>query len=177
MSIASEIERIQTAKATLKAKLNSKNDEQHQITDETLDEFGDFCDSIPTGSSYLPDWSELGYADTPKEILSDFNYAKDIKDNWNSSVTSMNAMYYNNRTIALFPMVDTSNVTDMQYAFSGCYYMQEIAPIDTSKVTNMESMFANNQRLYYVPQLNTSSVTKMYNMFSRLCKIVKRGFK
>lgn len=49
MSISSEIERIQAAKEMLKAKLNSKNDEEHQITNETLDEFGDFADSIPTG--------------------------------------------------------------------------------------------------------------------------------
>lgn len=49
MSIASEITRLQSAKNTLKTKLNAKNDAQHQITNETLDEFGDFVDSIPTG--------------------------------------------------------------------------------------------------------------------------------
>ena len=49
MSIASEITRLQGAKNTLKTKLNAKNDAQHQIDDETLDEYGDFVDSIPTG--------------------------------------------------------------------------------------------------------------------------------
>lgn len=54
MSIASEITRLQSAKSTLKTKLNAKNDEQHQITDKTLDEYGDFVDSIPTGGG-LPE--------------------------------------------------------------------------------------------------------------------------
>ena len=49
MSIASEITRLQSAKSTLKTKLNAKNDAQHQIDDETLDEYGDFVDSIPSG--------------------------------------------------------------------------------------------------------------------------------
>lgn len=49
MSITSEINRIKTAKNTLKTKLNNKNDLQHQISTETLDEYGDFVDSIPTG--------------------------------------------------------------------------------------------------------------------------------
>ena len=48
MSIASEITRLQNAKNTLKTKLNNKNDEQHQISNETLDEYGDFVDSIHT---------------------------------------------------------------------------------------------------------------------------------
>lgn len=49
MSISSEILRLQSAKSTLKTKLNAKNDEQHQIVNETLDEYGDFVDSISTG--------------------------------------------------------------------------------------------------------------------------------
>ena len=46
MSIASEITRLEGAKSSLKNKLNSLNDAQHQITDETIDEYGDFLDTI-----------------------------------------------------------------------------------------------------------------------------------
>ena len=46
MSIANEIIRIQGAKSSLKSKLNAKNDGQHQITNETIDNYGDFVDSI-----------------------------------------------------------------------------------------------------------------------------------
>lgn len=49
MSISSEISRLNSAKSTLKTKLNAKNDASHQIDNETLDEYGNFVDSIPTG--------------------------------------------------------------------------------------------------------------------------------
>ena len=37
MSIANEVERLQSAKQNLKTKINAKNDSSHQITNETLD--------------------------------------------------------------------------------------------------------------------------------------------
>lgn len=116
--------------------------------------------------SYPPDWSELGYTDTPGMIIKDFNYAKDIKDNWDSSITNMNSKYYNNRTMGLFPSVDTSNVTNMQYCFGNCIFLECIGNINSSNVTNMDSMFLSDNRLVDVPQLNTSKVTNVYNMFN-----------
>lgn len=55
----------------------------------TAEDFPAEINSIPSGSSYLPDWSEIGYEDTPQVIIDGFNYAKDIKDNWDSSITDM----------------------------------------------------------------------------------------
>lgn len=49
MSVATEITRLQNAKADLKASINAKTDSQHQIDDETIDEYADFVDSIQTG--------------------------------------------------------------------------------------------------------------------------------
>lgn len=49
MSIASEITRLQSAKATLKTKLNLRNDASHQITDELISQYGNFVDTIPQG--------------------------------------------------------------------------------------------------------------------------------
>lgn len=48
MSVATELTRIQNAKASLKTKLNAKNDQQHQITTQTIDDYDDFVDSIET---------------------------------------------------------------------------------------------------------------------------------
>lgn len=66
MSIASEITRLQNAKAALKTSINAKTDSSHQIDDETLDEFSDFVDSIQTGGGgsekRLPDeYQEVTY--------------------------------------------------------------------------------------------------------------------
>lgn len=51
MSIASQISRIQNAKASLKASINAKNDFSHQITNETIDNYAEFVDNIQTGGS------------------------------------------------------------------------------------------------------------------------------
>lgn len=58
MSIASEITRLQGAKSTLKTKLNAKNDQEHQITDETIDEYGSFVDTIPVGKLTNAEYTE-----------------------------------------------------------------------------------------------------------------------
>lgn len=49
MSIATEIARLQNAKVDLKTSINAKNDSEHQITTETIDDYADFVDSIETG--------------------------------------------------------------------------------------------------------------------------------
>ena len=67
MSVATEITRLQNAKADLKASINAKTDSQHQIDNETIDEYADFVDSIQTGGD-LPtkgfivnEWDANGY--------------------------------------------------------------------------------------------------------------------
>ena len=49
MSIASEITRIENAKTNLKTKLNLRNDNEHQITDETIDYYASYVETIPEG--------------------------------------------------------------------------------------------------------------------------------
>lgn len=51
MSIASEITRLQSAKAALKTAINAKNDSSHQIDDETLEDYAGFVDTIQTGAA------------------------------------------------------------------------------------------------------------------------------
>lgn len=58
MSISSEIQRIQNAKTALKNKLNAKNDNQHQITNQTLDDYDDFVDTIQTGELSSEEYQE-----------------------------------------------------------------------------------------------------------------------
>jgi hypothetical protein len=52
MSVASEITRLQAAKAALKTAINSKTDSSHKITTETIDDYADFVDSIQTGGTF-----------------------------------------------------------------------------------------------------------------------------
>ena len=61
--------------------------------------------------------------------------------------------------------IDTSNVTDMNSMFSGCYNLTAIPQMNTSNVTDMNSMFNGCQQLTAIPQMSTSNVTDMRSMF------------
>lgn len=121
--------------------------------------------SIPSGSTYPPDWSELGYDKTPESVITDFNYAKQIKDNWDSSVTSLRSKYSGDRELMFMPLVDTSNVTDMRGMFSNCTFLTTIPLLNTDKVTDMNQMFYGCSSLTSIPLLDTSSVTNVEYMF------------
>ena len=63
------------------------------------------------------------------------------------------------------PLLDTSNVTNMNNMFSNCGNLTTIPQLNTSKVTNMSGMFNNCTNLTTMPQLDTSKVTNMRNIF------------
>ena len=161
------------------------------LSDEEYAEANDDLDNILQGSTptkiYPPNWSEIGYEDTPQGIIDGFNYAKEIYDNWDSSVISLNNKFYNNKKLMIFPSVDTSNVinmqqafaysslfsiplidtskvTDFKYAFRGCIFT-EIPLLDFSSGGSFTGMFVNCNNLVEIPTF-TFATTKRYSMSS-----------
>ena len=55
MSVATQINRIQSAKAALKTAINAKTDDSHKITNETIDNYAEFVNSITTGGGGVSD--------------------------------------------------------------------------------------------------------------------------
>lgn len=141
MSVASEITRLQNAKASLKTSINAKTDQQHQITNETIDDYSDFIDSITTGGGGL-DWTALGYSGTPAFIQNGYNYAKNIYDNW-ENVSELASKFKNDTNLIFFPLVNTSNAVNMNQVFNGCTNLIYIPVLDTSKMEYCNSLFAN----------------------------------
>ena len=115
MSVASELTRIKGAKNDLKTSINAKTDSEHQITNETIDEYADFIDSITSGGGL--DWSAIGYSEMPDYIQEQYDYAVEIKNNWDSTQTSMESKFSGDTNLVIMPLVDTSNVTTMWSAF------------------------------------------------------------
>lgn len=68
MSVASEITRLQSAKAALKTAINAKNDSSHQIDDETLEDYAGFVDNISTGVKEAPS-KDVNFYDYDGKIL------------------------------------------------------------------------------------------------------------
>lgn len=125
---------------------------------------------IQTG--YPPDWSEIGYEDTPQSIIEGFNYAKEIQNNWDSSETNLRNKFSNDTNLMYMPIVDTSNVLNMTFMFNGCNILQNVPLFNTISVTNMTSMFAGCVILKNVPLFDTSNVTTMRNMFSNCTSLI-----
>lgn len=110
------------------------------------------------------DWSLLGYENTPESIIDGYNYALNIKNNWDSSVTSFS--YEGDNNLVYFPLVDTSNVTSMISTFSRIPTLAYIPELDTSNVISMIQTFYGSSGLKYIPLLNTSKVTTFTDVFS-----------
>lgn len=138
--------------------------------DETFTELVPEVLNISGGGGGL-DWSAIGYSAEPSVITDDYNYSKDIYDNWVTSTSYKNKFkldYY----LTYMPLVDTSSATDMSGMFDTCYSLKEVPLLNTQNVTNMSIMFQNCLTLVKVPQLDTSSLTNASYMFNN-CKSLK----
>lgn len=97
---------------------------------------------ITTGE---PDWTELGYEDTPSEILTAFEYSKYIHDNWEELRELGVPKYTNNKKMFLFPNVDITETGLYNAMFEGSNLIH-IEPIiigqeSGSGVPNCQTMF------------------------------------
>lgn len=96
MSVATEITRLQNAKSALKTAINAKNDAQHQIDDETLDDYATFVNDITTGID-ISDTTA-----TASDVLSgkDFYLANGTKTTGTIQTYSGNSTITSNGTIS-----------------------------------------------------------------------------
>lgn len=117
MSIASEITRLQNAKAAIKASIEGKG--VTVSSSATLDDYADYVNDIPTGGGGgVPDWSQIGYSYCPQTTIDGFNYAKDIATNWNPTTTNRSRAFYQDRKIMYFPKnINTSTMTNCSEMF------------------------------------------------------------
>lgn len=125
------------------------------------------------GSGGGLDWSAIGYSGEPQSIENDYNYAKNIYDNWDATQTSYRSKYYNNGQLVFFPAVNTSAGTDFYYMFANCTYLQTMPLINTSNGTNFMSMFQSCKRLTEVPQLDVSNGGNLSSMFYNCTNLKK----
>ena len=142
------------------------------------------------GGGSTRDWAKIGYSSEPAYIEEGYQYALEIKENWNSpssmnslfeannnliympfvqinpNATSADRMFYNCSRLSTVPQLDFSHVTNMYHLFSGCASLTEIPAINTSSATNMSNMFRSCSNLKTIPQLNTSNAENMSEMLN-----------
>ena len=184
--IANQIERLNKAKADIKASIIAKGG---IVPDTAL--IGDYADII-RGFEDMFNVGNYNYRVAPVDVAGlkeinwntdDINYLKyntlipkgeDVGDTYKVSDANKQivinsksdiATYKNNPDFKFCPKFDTSNVTNMSSMFNGCNSLTSVPLFDTSRVTNMNGMFYNCISLTSVPLFDTSNVTNMSQMF------------
>ena len=119
---------------------------------------------LPAGE-YFPGWVTSGFSNDVKYVVFDPSFAA-------ARPTSTRLWFggmYNLESITGLSYLNTSEVTNMVWMFSGCYSLTslDLSSFNTSKVTSMESMFDNCASLTSLDlsSFNTSQVTSMEYMF------------
>lgn len=198
MSVASEIARLQNAKASIKTSIENKG---VTVGDGTIDTYASKIDEISTSSAVLGTKTIIsngiykavddnldGYSqvevktsgvniwdyfiEQPPSNQGQFTYyIKKLPVVDTSNLRTAQNMFSGFMNLQEVPLINTSKVTDMSYMFSNCSSLTEVPLLDTSLVTNMDDMFNNCTQLTTIPLFNTSNVTSMNRMFSG-CNVI-----
>ena len=174
MSISTQIQRLQTAKADIKAAISDKG---VIIPDNaTIDTYPTYVSQISSGD-YEQLFIDMIEGDIKSVIIPDgvknisacaFAYCSRLTSVplFNTSnVTDMIKMFYYCSSLTSVPLFGTSKVTNMRYMFNYCSSLTSVPLFDTSNVTDMSNMFYNCPSLTSVPLFDTSKVTSMNEMF------------
>lgn len=126
--------------------------------------------NVSGGNAYPPNWLGIGYSETPESVITGFNYAKQIKDNWDNDITSMNNMFESDSDLKYFPLVDTSKVQTLYRTFYGSR-LEKLPKLDFSSVINLNYTFYSCQNLETFPEVDTRNVGFISNAFTNCEKL------
>ena len=87
------------------------------------------------------DWTQIGYTKEPSAIQSGFDYAKQIQQNWDATITNRTEYFSHDGKLIFFPSVDTSNITNATNMFQYSTVMSLADDFDFSHLTNCTGMF------------------------------------
>lgn len=133
--------------------------------------------NVPAGAGkvFPPDWREIGYDDTPISTLIGFDYAVDIKDNWDTSIVTHTERYRDDKVLMYFPKnIDTTNIqtADRMFQASDLEYID----IDLSSARTATAVFTDCSNLRGAivhglgnPEAPAGVLNNIANMFSN-CK-------
>lgn len=151
MSISSEITRLQNAKADIKSSIEEKGVTVPSTA--TLDEYSELIDSIPAGGGDI-DWSAIGFDSMPQAIQDGYDYAIEIKNNWDPEAT-LESKFLRDYDLMFMPLVDITKQSILNHMFEYCSSLMEIAELDYSQATYLDYIFDGCSKLTIISNFNT----------------------
>ena len=158
-----ELAKLKETKASIAQSITAKGGTLSNPSD--FSSYSVAIDNLPS-SGGGSDFEQIGYATTPEPLKSGIEYAKQIKDNWDSSITNCNNKYENDKQLYFFPIVNVDNVTKMNYMFQNTNLL--VAPtLHTPKCAYAIRLFNSCRLLLYADLSNwtLSNVSSMISMF------------
>ena len=121
-----------------------------------VSEMSEAIDSISGGGGL--DWSAIGYSGMPQTIIDGYNYAVQIKNNWDATQTSLRNKFSGDINLVFMPAVDTSNATTTYGMFQDCSSLLSVPLLNVSNSTTIRNMFNGCVSLSNIPLFNTSQI-------------------
>lgn len=160
MSISEKLTELNNIKEDIKSAIISKGID----VDNQFSTYADKIRLIGGENVYSNPFTKIGYYSGEEDdwLESELAKSQSVINNWNPNNTTFTDV----NNVMFYPVLDTSNITSMQDAFSNNTTLMTVGLFDTSRVTNMSQMFYRCANLISVPQFNTQNVVNMSSMFS-----------
>lgn len=164
-----ELAKLKETKASIAQSITAKGGTLSNPSD--FSSYSVAIDNLPS-SGGGSDFEQIGYATTPEPFKSGLEYAKQIKDTWDSSITNCGNKYANDKHLYFFPVVNTANVTKMNYMFQNTNLLV-VPDLNTPKCDYLFGTFKGCGNLLYadLSHWTLSKVTSVNSMFSGCEKV------
>ena len=168
-----ELAKLKETKASIAQSITAKGGTLSNPSD--FSSYSVAIDNLPSSGGGL-DFSVIGYDATPEPFKSGLEYAKQIKDTWDSSITNCGSKYDGDKQLYFFPVVNTANVTDMNYMFKSTNLLV-VPDLNTSKCTDLSGTFLDCGSLLYADLSNWTlskaiHVSDMFDSCKRVSTII-----
>ena len=191
-----ELAKLKETKASIAQSITAKGGTLSNPSD--FSSYSVAIDNLPSSGGGL-DFSVIGYDATPEPFKSGIEYAKQIKDTWDSSITNCGSKYADDKQLYFFPIVNVDNVDSMYamfkntnlvivpnlhtpnltsgtYLFSGCSSLiyADLSNWTLSNMPNTNYMFNNCSSvttIIFPRNFRPTSVTNMFNNCNSLIQV------
>lgn len=166
-----ELAKLKETKANIAQSITAKGGVLNDPSD-----FSSYNIAIDNLPSTVTDFAVIGYNSVPEPFGSGIEYAKQIKDTWDSSITNCRGMYANNKQVYFFPIVNVDNVTQMDLMFQNTNLLV-VPDLNAPKCITLMGTFSGCGNLLYADLsnwtlANVESVSSMFDSCGRVPTII-----